>query len=67
MNYEWSNPDESSFGLGGTSSHDADVAVGYRWVVDPEGESTATSHDADMMAGYDDASHLVHDGTGLHR
>ncbi len=67
MNNEWTNPDESTFGLGGSSSHHADVAVGYRWVVDPAGESgTVTSHDADMYAGYDDTSAVVHDGTGLH-
>jgi len=64
----WSTPDESTFGLGGSASHDADLARGYRWVVDPAGEGTTgpSSHDADMYAGYDDASALVHDGTGLH-
>lgn len=64
----FSNPDESTFGLGSASSHAADVAAGFRWVVDPSGEGpTTSSHDADIRAGYDDADAVVHDGTGLHR
>jgi len=66
--HPFSNPDESTFGLGGASSHAADVAAGFRWVVDPSGEGvTTSSHDADIHAGYDDSDAVVHDGTGLHR
>lgn len=64
-------PDETAFGDGGGSSHDADVAGAYQWVVDPAGEGGAdggveNSHDADMLGAFDDPGKVTHDGTGLH-
>ncbi len=66
MNDAWSTPGDITLGRG-TTSHQADVAAAYRWVVDPAGEGVPSSHHADVLAGYDDSSRIVHDGTGLHR
>ena len=65
------NVDESSFGLGGLSSHDADVAAAYQQEPHPayatEGsadEAVDNSYGADIDAGFDNPA-VTPDGSGL--
>ncbi len=65
--------DETTFGIGGQTSHDADVSAAEGrfgaplWPTGSADEVVEDSHRADIDAAYDHSSkHLVKDGTGLH-
>ena len=61
MSEATNGPDESAFGLGGESSHDADIDAAYEDDATTTGTESADeevpdSHSADVDAGYDDNS-----------